>query len=240
MNIYLHRAILIACVGATAACGASSSTSGPTGPAPTGIVVSLAPLASQVGPGGTIAFTASVTGAVDTGITWSVQEGVVGGTINASGLYTAPAGGGTFHVVATSKADASRVQIATVTVTASGTAVVALSPSSSSADACQTVAFSATVSGAGNQGITWSVREGPSGGTITSAGLYTAPSAAGTYHVVAASQADPTRTSEGTVTVAAERVLAVAVTPGTGSVVPGGALAFSAMVTTTCGTFAAQ
>ena len=58
--------------------------------------------------------------------------------------------------------------------------------------------------------------------------------------MVATSLADPTRTAEGTVTVGAERVLAVAVTPGSGTVVPNGALAFSAMVTTTCGTFAAQ
>ena len=58
--------------------------------------------------------------------------------------------------------------------------------------------------------------------------------------MVATSLADPTRTSEGTVTVGAERVLAVAVTPGSGTVTPNGALAFSAMVTTTCGTFAAQ
>jgi hypothetical protein len=58
--------------------------------------------------------------------------------------------------------------------------------------------------------------------------------------VVAISLADPTQASEGTVTVAAERVLAVAVTPGSGTVVANGALAFSAMVTSTCGTFAAQ
>jgi hypothetical protein len=107
-------------------------------------------------------------------------------------------------------------------------------------DACQPSAFTATVSGTGNQGVTWSVREGPSGGAITALGAYTAPQSAGTYHVVATSLADPTRTAEGSVVVAAERVLGVAVKPGTGNVAANGALDFTATVTTTCGTFAAQ
>jgi hypothetical protein len=248
MQKTLLRMILTASLAISAACGASPSVSGtagptgPTGPAPSEIVVSLTPLAFHVAPGGSITFTASVTGSADTGVAWSVQEGAAGGSVTASGLYTAPAAEGTFHVVASSHADASKVQVATVTVTApaAGTVAVVLSPSSSAADACQTVAFSATVSGTTNRGVTWSVKEGASGGTITPAGVYTAPSAAGTYHVVAASLADPARTAEGTVAVAAERVLSVAVTPGNGTVATSGALAFSAMVTTTCGTFAAQ
>jgi hypothetical protein len=245
MQEALLRTIVIAGLAASAACAASpsaSGTSGPTGPAATGVVVNLSPLAFQVAPGGSITFTASVTGSTDTGVVWSVQEGAAGGSVTAAGVYQAPPAAGTYHVVAASHADASKVQVATVTVTAptAGTVAVVLGPPSSAVDACKTVTFSATVSGSTNQGITWSVREGPSGGTITSAGLYTAPSAAGTYHVVATSVADPTRTAEGSVAVGAERVLAVAVTPGSGSVAPNGALAFSATVTTTCGTFAAQ
>ena len=50
--------------------------------------------------------------------------------------------------------------------------------------------FSATVLGTNNTNVTWSVREGASGGTINSTGAYTAPSAPGTYHVIATSQAD--------------------------------------------------
>jgi len=42
-----------------------------------------------------------------------------------------------------------------------------------------------------NLPVFWSVREGNAGGTIGSNGLYTAPSAAGTFHIVATSQADP-------------------------------------------------
>jgi hypothetical protein len=242
MKIPLLRITLFACLTATAACAASPSSTdanGLNGPAPTGIVVRLAPLIAQVGPGGSIPFIASVTGSTDTGVAWSVQEGAAGGSVNASGVYNAPTSEGTYHVVAASKADATVFQVATVTVKAA-TVSVAIGPSSSAVDACQTVAFSATVSGTANLGITWSVREGPSGGSITPAGVYTAPSSPGTYHVVANSLADPAPTAEGSVTVAAERVLAVAVTPGAGTVVSNGALAFSATVTTTCGVFAAQ
>jgi hypothetical protein len=249
MKNSLLRITLFAWLTATAACAASpasTDTAGLNGPAPTGIVVSLAPLTAQVPPGGSTSFTASVTGSTDTGATWSVQEGAAGGSVTASGVYNAPAAEGTYHVVAASKADATILQVATVTVKSSvsappaGTVAVVLGPSSSAVDACQTVAFSATVSGTANPGITWSVREGPSGGSITPAGVYTAPSSPGTYHVVATSAADPTRTAEGSVAVAAERVLAVAVTPGSGTVAANGALAFAAMVTTSCGTFAAQ
>ena len=144
-------------------------------------------------------------------------------------------------MLAASKADASAVEVATVTVRASTPAVsVSVAPSSISVDACQVVTFSATISGAPSQGVTWSMKEGPSGGTITPAGVYTAPSAAGTYHVVARSLDDPSRTDEGSVVVGTERVLEVAVTPGTGTVAGNGVLSFSAFVTTTCGTFAAR
>jgi hypothetical protein len=53
------------------------------------------------------------------------------------------------------------------------------------------VQFTAKVVGVGNQSVSWSVREGNGGGIINSSGLYTAPNAAGTFHVVATSQGDP-------------------------------------------------
>jgi hypothetical protein len=118
--------------------------------------------------------------------------------------------------------------------------VVTLSPPSAGLDACQTLDFGATVTGTSNQGIAWSVKEGPTGGTVTAGGVFTAPSAAGTYHVVATSAADLTKAVEGTITVGPEKVLSVAITPGNGTVLANGAMAFSAIVTTSCGTFAAQ
>jgi hypothetical protein len=94
------------------------------------------------------------------------------------------------------------------------------------------------VSNSSNTAVTWIVTEA-GGGTVTN-GAYIAPSIAGTYHVVAVSQADASRTATATVTVGDERVLSVAVVPGSGTVQANGQIAFAANVTTTCGTFAAQ
>ena len=46
-----------------------------------------------------------------------MQEGAAGGTIDANGKYTAPNTEGTYHVVATSQADATVRATATITVT---------------------------------------------------------------------------------------------------------------------------
>ena len=64
-----------------------------------------------------------------------------------------------------------------------------------------TVQFAARVIGKSNQTVTWAVQEGSAGGVIDSTGLYTAPSAAGTFHVVAKSQADPRASGIATVAV---------------------------------------
>jgi hypothetical protein len=45
------------------------------------------------------------------------------------------------------------------------------------------------------------VQEGAAGGTITAGGVYTAPSAAGTYHVIGTSAADPSKSATATVVV---------------------------------------
>ena len=78
------------------------------------------------------------------------------------------------------------------------TVTVSVSPEVVTLDTSGTQPFAATVAGIANQSVTWSVEE-PSGGTITSAGLYTAPPTSGTYHVLARSTVD--RTSFGTATV---------------------------------------
>ncbi len=78
---------------------------------PPGIFVSLAPPMAIVPLGGKHAFSATVTGTTrgqSSAVTWSVEEGAAGGSVDANGNYTAPAAEGVFHVVATSAADASR------------------------------------------------------------------------------------------------------------------------------------
>ena len=59
---------------------------------------SLAPLAQQ-------ALAATVSGTIDQSVTWAVVEGTAGGTVTASGAYTAPSGAGNYHVVVTSVSD---------------------------------------------------------------------------------------------------------------------------------------
>ena len=123
---------------------------------------------------------------------------------------------------------------------AAASIAVTLTPPSTTLDACQSAPFKAAVTGTANPGVVWSVKEGLAGGTITAEGVYIAPPAPGTYHVVATSQADPTRTATATITVGPEKVLSVSVTPGSGTVQANGTLSLSALVTTTCGTFSAQ
>jgi hypothetical protein len=113
-----------------------------------------------------------------------------------------------------------------------------ISPAQATLDACKGQVFTAVVTNSSDTAVTWSVVE--AGGGTVSNGAYVAPSTPGTYHVTVVSQADPTKTAQATITVGAERVLGVAVVPGSGTIQPNGTVAFAATVTTTCGTFAAR
>ncbi len=197
-------------------------------PAATPVLVAVTPQTAAVSTGGTAQFTASITGSTNTAVTWSVQEGAAGGTIDATGLYTAPATAGTYHVVTTSQADATQSSTATVTVTAPATTTttptvvaVAVAPTTAAASTGGTAQFSATVTGSTNTAVSWSVQEGSAGGAVTSTGLYTAPSAAGTYHVVATSAAAPTQSGSATVTVSAPATTSTTTTTApTNGIVP--------------------
>jgi hypothetical protein len=216
------------------ALGHSKVTVGPT---PT---VSISPSAPTVTAGSSLAFTATVTGTTSVAVTWSVREGAACGTIDAAGLYTAPLAGATCHVDVASVESPTATASATVTVSpppapAPTPVVVSISPSSGTVDACRTLTFTATVTGAAG-GITWSVQEGSAGGSVSSSGVYTAPATAGTYHLVATSQAVPSSSATVAVTVS-DRILGVAVSPSTLSLAPGGTAQFTATVTTSCGSF---
>ena len=66
----------------------------------------------------------------------------------------------------------------------------------------QSTQFTATVTGTSNTAVTWRIPE-PKGGTVN-AGLYQAPWANGTYHVVATSVADPNQMAVATISVSAK------------------------------------
>ncbi len=85
-------------------------------PVASAIAISISPSVAFASQGGAVPFAATVAGTAggqSTAVTWSVQE-TFGGSVDASGLYTAPAAAGTYHVIATSVADGSRSAVATV------------------------------------------------------------------------------------------------------------------------------
>jgi hypothetical protein len=151
--------------------------------------------------GNQFTFAANVTGTVNTVVSWAIQEGTPGGNITSSGLYTAPGTDGTFHVIATSVADTTQTVTATVTVTP---LVVSISPSSNVLGPMGVRDFSATVNTSINANVTWNVQEGAAGGAITASGQYTAPNTTtGSFHVVATSVQDPTKTAIANVAIVA-------------------------------------
>jgi hypothetical protein len=74
-------------------------------------------------------------------------------------------------------------------------------PSSATLAAAATQPFTSAVTGTLNTLVTWTVSEGSAGGTVSSSGTYTAPATLGSYHVVATSVADPTKSAVATVSV---------------------------------------
>ena len=156
----------------------------PTSPPPPSPTVVVTPATATVYRGKTQLFTAKVSGQSDQTVIWSLDDGI--GSIDSTGLYTAPSDsdGPPASVRATSKAVPS----------VSGTALVTLPtiPFSIAPDhvgivpgASQT--FIATVVGLDNTQVSWTVQ---GGGTISSAGLYSAPSTSGLSYVVATSSAN--------------------------------------------------
>ena len=87
------------------------------------VSVVISPAAATVAKGGSLSFVATVTGTANSGVTWSVEEGALGGSITSSGVYTAPNTPGTYHVVATSVGDAAAIATSVVTIPGPFTAV---------------------------------------------------------------------------------------------------------------------
>jgi len=193
-------------------CGASTTYSPTrTPPPPPLITVTVTPNPTTLLRGATQSFAARVTGTTNTAVNWSVQENP-GGTIDSSGLYTAPQDtDGTFHVVATSQANSAAKGTAIAVVVAGP--LVTISPVAVSLFPGGTQIFTADVAGLANSAVTWTTQE-TSGGLINGAGFYTAPSAVGFYHVVATSVQDTTVTARSTITV----------TTSTGGFTPTGSL----------------
>lgn len=142
------------------------------------IIVTVAPLTAALDGGQTNKFTANVSGIPpggNLGVTWSLLPAGSPGSIDQTGLYTAPnpvITPQTISVQACSQTDTTRCGTATVVLTPPN---VAVSPGTVSLSAGQTQQFSTVVTGIPNGGsVTWSLL--PQLGTISASGLYTAPS----------------------------------------------------------------
>src|SRR5690348_3976088 len=114
--------------------------------------------------------------------------------------------------------------------------VVTVTPTTASALLGNSQAFSANVANTANTSVTWSVNGVPGGnistGTISSAGLYTAPAdlpSTTTVQVTATSQADATKSATAQLTIASD--LTISVAPPNSSVELGSTQGFHAALT---------
>ena len=93
---------------------------------------------------------------------------------------------------------------ATSTLKPPASVSVTIVPSTATAPEGKSLSFVAVVKGTSDTTVSWSVQEGTAGGSITSAGVYTAPSTLGTYHVVATSVADESASASAVVKIVGE------------------------------------
>jgi len=106
-----------------------SSLPSKTTAATSSVVVTIAPESAHVVAGKAFDFFATVSGTDDAQVIWTVEEGVAGGrvvnrgakadggTVSSLAVYIAPRTPGTYHLLATSKADPQESASAEVTVT---------------------------------------------------------------------------------------------------------------------------
>lgn len=182
-----------------------SETAG-TGHSVSPVAVRIFPEDPAVSTGNRQTFKAEVTG-LSPDVTWGVQEGTDGGSITADGTYTAPVIPGTYHIIAISQEDPMHVATVEVTVVSAPVVSVAIEPAVVSLSSGKNQRFTAIVSGTSDPSMAWSIQEGEGGGLIQPDGTYTAPAAAGTYHVIVTSQADPSKNAVARVEVATEPVV---------------------------------
>jgi hypothetical protein len=191
-------------------------------------------------------FTATVTGATNTAVTWQVN-GVAGGnlsttgSISATGLYLAPAAiptPATVTITAISQADGTTSGSAQATIVGAGGAVtvtVTTNPVVTQVYTSTLQTFIATVTGTTNTGVNWQVNGIPGGdattvGSIDTSGNYTAPSAVpppATVTIEAVSQALSSAIGSDTITIVAEPTAAQ---PAPQTASPGGTAMYSLLL----------
>ena len=153
-------------------------------------------------------FSVVATGTAPLSYQWSKNGSAISGAVGSS--YTTPAtvstdNGATFTVKVSNVAGSQTSNAATLTVNATGGVTVALSPRRAGVTTGVGLTFTATVTGSANTAVTWSV-DGVAGGSstvgmISTGGVYSPPSTAGTHTVTATSVANTSASANSTVVV---------------------------------------
>ena len=138
------------------------------------------PARTSLAPGATLQFTASKNG-VPTSVKWRAT----GGTITQGGLFTAGQTAGTYRVTATGQRNRSQGTAEVVITSGLTLTQLIVNPASQTVQQGSNQAFSATGVWSGPSSSPANVSWSATGGTVTSAGIYTAGQTAGTYQVVA-------------------------------------------------------
>jgi hypothetical protein len=194
----IPRQLVAACLLLSAvctSCGAVGSGPAPTPDPPASApppvaTVTVTPGSAQLFPGASVMFKAAVKNTSSTAVNWQVNSNPDGnatlGTIDSTGLYTAPASAPsppTVTVTAVLQSDSTKSGSASVTIQALSavTGPLVLSPALSSVTTSQSIQFKVQTPGVSNSDVTWTA----SGGTITTSGNFTPASTPGTYTIEA-------------------------------------------------------
>ena len=224
-------------------CGGLVGTAPPQ-PPPPNITVTVAPVTASLLLGEAQTFNATVGNTSNTAVSWSVN-GIPGGnatvgTIDPGGVYTAPQilpSPPSISLAAASVADPSKAGAATITVTSSFSLSVA-GPSTITAGNTSTYAATLTAPANSNPSrvISWNVAgtgcAGAACGTISSGGVYAAPSVSpspATVQIIATPQADPSQAAS--IPVSILPVIHISISPSSATVAASSAQAFQATVT---------
>src|SRR5512146_557994 len=153
-------------------CGGSGSSTPPPPP----IKVTISPPIASLNGGDTQQFTATVTGTTSTAVMWSCS-GTGCGTIDSTGLYTAPTpipNDGSVSIVATLQSDSTKTATAAVTHVAVAVTISEKAITVYEGDSHQ---YSVTLKGTKNSVVSWSLADCSFSncGTIDATGMYRAP-----------------------------------------------------------------
>ncbi len=147
-------------------------------------------------------------------VTWRVVEGATGGSVSSSGLYTAPAVAGVFHVEAVLVSNPAITAQCTVNVRQ--TPKLTVSPDTAIIAPTSTLQFNVDLTGLEDTTISWDILPVmviSNGelvqvvfGSIDQTGLYVSPAREGSYTIRARSNQNPQLAASAIITVDARRI----------------------------------